>query len=543
MKKFIEEKIKEAVVATGYKASTFSVEEPPKSDFGDWSSNVAMISAGESKKNPKEVAAEIKQELEKAEGIRKVEIAGPGFLNIFLDDGLYFAELKNILAEKENYGKSGIGKSKKINVEYVSANPTGPLHIGNARSGPMGEATANLFEFLGYNVEREFYINDIGVQIHRLGESLYYWHEKKSKENIEFPEGGYPAPYIEEVSNEIQTKFVEEIAKTTDREGLINLFARKGLEILIDKIKKDLALIDINIDVWTRESEMLNSGKAKEAISKLEKSGFTKEKDGAVWFTRPDDPDLNDKDSVLVKSDENHSLTYFANDIAYHLDKLDRGSERLIDVWGANHFGHIPRMKAALQALGVAPEKLEIMLYQYVRLKKSGQAMSMGKRLGNFVTLRQVIEAGVAADAFKYFILAQNPNTPFDFDIDLAADTSEKNPVFYIKYAHARISSILRKAGENKVTFEDADLNLLTDPKEAALYKALVKFPELVLAASENFQIQSFPHYAYKIAGLFHDFYANCQVLGGEKETEKARLALITATTLQICGIDAPEKM
>ena len=546
----LSEKIVEALKRLGFKPIAYNIDEPPSRLMGDFSSNVAMVTAGIEKKNPKEVASIIKSELEKDQDIERVEIAGPGFINITLKPEIYLTELGKIVKLEMEYGRSNTGKGKKVNVEYVSANPTGPLHIGNARSGPIGEAIANLFEFQGFEVEREFYVNDIGVQIKRFGNSLAYWYLINSDTNLEFPADGYPGEYIKETSEKIQSEKKDELILKSDEE-LVEFFAKEGLKIMVENIKSDLGLAGINIHTFSYESQIVGLDKSKLVIKKLEGKGFTAEKDGAVWFKNPEDPDLKDDDAVLVKSDENKSLTYFANDIAYHLDKIERGSEKLIDVWGANHFGHIPRMKAALRSLGCQDDILEIVLYQYVRLKKAGESTSMGKRLGNFVTLRAVIEAGVAPDAFKYFVLSQNSNTPFDFDIELAADTSEKNPVYYIKYAHARICSILRKIGDQGIFGgESANLQLLKDDKELALYKELVKFPALVQETIEDFQIQRLPHFAYKIAGLFHDFYNSCRVIGAEtKELELARLSLILATkniiasTLNLCGIEAPEKM
>lgn len=550
MKNIVVDKISQAISAAGYSSPvSFSVDEPPMGAKGDWATNIAMIIAGFNKENPRQIAEKLKTELLKDKSIENVEIAGPGFINISLKNGLYLEELKKIVSEKESYGRSNTFSGQKINVEYISANPTGPLHVGNARSGPIGEAFANLFEFIGAEVEREFYVNDIGVQIERFGRSLFYWYKIKTNPKIEFPEDGYPGEYIKETSNKIQEKFADKIINLKNETDLTDLFAKEGLKLMIYGIKKDAKLINIGFDRWSYESEALENGRSREIVQKLKEKGHTAEKDGAVWFARPEDKNLEDKDSVLVKSDENKTPTYFANDITYHVDKLSR-ADLLVDVWGANHFVHIPRIKSALSALGYPPEKINIIVYQYVRLKKAGRALSMGKRLGNFVTLREVIEGGVAADAFKYFILSQNPNTPIDFDIELAADTSEKNPVYYIKYAHARICSIFKKKeGAASIDSNDVNFSLLKNPKEIALYKELVKFPELIEQVSRDFQIQSIPHFAYKIAGLFHDFYSTCKVLGEEKELEKARLSLILAVkyvianALNICGIEAPEKM
>lgn len=549
MKELVKEKIIEAAKKAGYSIpQNFSIETPPKSEMGDYATNIAMIIAGRDKKAPREIAEKIISTMKTVKEFLKVEIAGPGFINIFLKEDIYFDELKKILIEKENYGR-GSAKNKNIQVEYVSANPTGPLHVGNARGGPIGETIAKLLEFLGYKVSREFYVNDMGLQIERFGRSLYYWFAKKEDKGMEFPADGYPAPYVKEISEQIQKDKKEELLKIKDESELIQFFIKEGLCYTIKSIREDCELIGIKFDNWFYESDIQHSGKAEKIIDLLREKGHTVSKEGALWFKNPQDPDLKDKESVLIKSD-GKTPTYFTDDIAYHVDKFDKGFDKLINVWGANHHGHLPRFKAAMKALGYPEEKIEIIFYQYIRLKKAGKVVSMGKRLGNFVTLRQVIESGVEPDAFKYFILSQNSNTPFDFDLKLAADTSEKNPVYYIKYAHARICSILAKAGEGKAAEpEDADLKLLKNDKEVALYKELINFSGLLSETAGDFQIQALPHFAYKIASLFHDFYANCQVIGPDKKLSSSRLSLVLATkyvlanTLNICGIEAPEKM
>lgn len=545
MKKIIFEKIKDAVKKAGYEMpADFAILTPPKMEMGDYATNVAMILAKKGE-NPNEIAKKIIEHLEKEKVFSRVEIAGAGFINIFFDSKIFQTELKKILSEKEEYGR-GEKKSARVNVEFISANPTGPLHIGNARGGPIGEAIARIYEFLGYKVEREFYVNDMGLQIDRFGQSLYYWYYKKIDERAEFPEDGYPGDYIKEISEKIQKEKVKELREIKEKEDFVQFFIKEGLYHTVKSMREDAKLLGIEFDTWSRESDLIFSDKTKETIDILEQKGFTTKKEGAVWFKNPEDKDLEDKESVLIKSD-GKSFTYFSDDIAYHMNKLERGSDILINIWGANHHGHLPRFRAAMRAMGVLDDKIIIIFYQYIRLKEAGEVVSMGKRLGNFVTLRQVIEAGVAPDAFKYFILSQNPNTPFDFDLKLATDTTEKNPVFYIKYAYARISSILAKVEEGSES--GWDFQNLKDKKEVVLYRELIKFPQLLNDTMHDFQIQALPHYAHKIAGLFHDFYTSCPVLDSDPKTKKARLALILATkiilknSLSICAIETPEKM
>lgn len=549
MKDLVRDKIIEAVKKSGYNLPRdFDVSEPPKPEMGDFATNIAMLLASKEQKLPREIADKIKINLEKNKQINRVEIAGPGFINIFLSDEVYKTAFSEILKNGDAYGRRK-KTGKKASVEYISANPTGPLHIGNARGGPIGEAVANLLEFLGFDVKREFYINDIGGQIERFAESLYYWYSKKIDDKTSFPEGGYPGEYVKEISEKIERENKPKIDSLSDKQEIVELFKKEGLYHTVKSIREDAKLLDIAFDEWTCQSDFQHSNKTEQIITTLENKGATTTKEGALWFKNPDDPELLDKESVLRKSDIEKTLTYFADDIAYHASKYEASNSLIIDVWGANHSGHVPRMKAAIRSLGFDDKKFKIILYQYVRLKNAGKVMSMGKRLGNFVTLREVIKSGVKPDAFKYFVLSQNPNTPFDFDIQLAADTSEKNPVFYIKYAHARIASILKKAGEGSSTEKGWDFELLKDKREKALYKELVKFPSIIKTAEENFQIQIIPHYAYKLAGLFHDFYANCQVLDKDKKITATRLALVKATkivlknSLEICDIEAPDKM
>lgn len=526
--------------------SDLSIEVPTERKFGDYTSNIALIISGKEHKKPLDIALAIKTEVEKAADIKSVEIAGPGFINIRLKDELYFRELKNVIKEGANYGKSDLYSGKRVNVEYVSANPTGPLHIGNARGGPIGEVIANIFSFSGAEVCREFYVNDIGGQIGRFGESLYYWFAVKEDDRIPFPENGYPGDYVKILSEEIQKEEKDRILELKEKEDLVDFFSREGLRRIVRSIKDDVALIGVEFDKWSYQSEFENSGKTDQIIEKLEKKNATAKKEGALWFINPSDPELKDKESVLRKSGTG-DYTYFADDIAYHIDKFDRGFDHLVDVWGANHHGHIARLKSAIGALDYPSDHFDIVLYQYVRLKKAGESVKMGKRFGNFVTLRQIIESGVTADAFKYFILSQNPNTPFDFDIQLASDTSEKNPVFYIKYAHARICSILNKAGEYDLG--EADLSLLKSDEEMVLIKEITDFPSVIIKASQNYQIQALPHFAYKISSLFHNFYSQYQVIGEDKKLSLARLLLVTAVkniianSLCVCGIEAPQKM
>src|SRR3989339_819088 len=439
--------------------ASFDISTPPDPKLGDFSTNVAMALAGTAKADPMKLAEKIAQKLRES-GEYKASVAKPGFINITLDYQNYLEELKRIINKNKKYGKSEIGNGKTVSIDFVSANPTGPVHIGNARGGPVGEAIANLLEWSGYKVSRDFYLNDTGVQTRRLGETLYFYLEKELGLDPIIAEDAYKGEYIEEVYQKIKKKYGKELEKLREKEEIIEFLRTKGLEVLIDII---------------------------------------------------------------------------------------------IDLWGSNHHGHVPRMKSALTALGYAEERERIILYQFVRVKEEGGLIKMSKREGNFVTLEDVLKAGVEPDAFKYFIISQNPNSPIDFDIKLAIERSDKNPIFYIQYAHARIASIIRKckakeakrAGEIKI----AELEKLKKPEEAALVKGLAEFPEICEETLKDFQIQLLPHYAYKIATLFHNFYTKCRVIDEKEKVNSPRLALCLATkiiianTLAICDIKAPEKM
>ncbi len=546
----IKEKIIEAVKTAGVDdLVNFSIDCPPDSKMGDWSTNVAMVLAAEKKQNPREIAEKIIEELKKDKDIKKAEVAGPGFVNITLVEEVYYKKLSEVLKKRDQFGKVEQGHGKKISIDYVSANPTGPVHIGNARGGPLGEALARVFEWSGNSVSRDYYLNDTGVQTIRLGESIYYYLEKDLGKEVEIPEDGYQGAYIADVYNEIKSRYKSELDEIKEKEDIIEFLRVKGLEILVEGMKKDLQLLDIKYDNWYSQTEIQESGETSEIIDKLTEKGSTASREGALWFKNPSDPEFEDNESVLIKSDDK-TLTYFADDIAFHMMRYNKGVDKIFDLFGPNHDGHVARMKSSMKVLGIKEEQLEILLYQWVRIKNGDDLVSMSKRKGNFVTLKQVLDSGVEPDAFKYLILAQNLNTPLDFDLKIAKDRSEKNPVYYIKYAHARICSIIRRAKADGVEESaNADLTKLSDPKELALIRELVKFPDIVAEINETFQTQALPHYAYKIAKLFHDFYSSCQVLSDDKELTASRLLLahsakiVLKNVLEIMAIDAPEKM
>lgn len=543
----IKEIIINALAASSYNLPVgFSIEQPPNPDMGDYATNVAMLVAKDAGENPRQVAEKIARAID-SDLVEKAEVAGPGFINIFLKQQVWLDRLHEILSAGEKYGRNDLGKGKTVNVEYISANPTGPVHIGNARGGPIGEAVANLLTFCGYKVIRSFYVNDIGGQIDKLARSFYYWYETINGEKPIFPDGGYPGAYVKEATEKVIEKYGVELKKLQNEEEFLDFFKDKGVKAMVERIKHEVSLLGITFDEWIYQSELEKSGLTEQILGYLEAKGSVVEREGASWFKNPDDPDFQDGEAVLRKSDGEKTLTYFADDIACHKYKVDQGADRMLDFLGPNHHGHIVRMKAAMQAIGIDPNRLEIIMYQNVRVKNGEEIIKMSKREGNFVLLADVMKFGVGSDVFKFFVLNQNNNTPFDFDIKLAMEKSEKNPVFYVQYAYARINSLIKKA--KAVSFDEADLSLLKHPKELSLIKELARFPELLVQAEQDMQMQIFPHYATNISSMFHEFYNDCRVIGESPEIESARLALVEATkivlknVLDICDVAAPDRM
>jgi arginyl-tRNA synthetase len=555
----LKDKIVGAIKKAGYTApEDFDLEISSNESFGDYSTNVAMTIAGKTKKDPEEVAEKIIKKFSDKE-VMDLEIAGRGFINIKLSDSYFHSVLSEILKSGEDFGKSEIGKGKKANVEFISANPTGPLHIGNARGGPIGEVISNVLFWQGFDVKKEFYLNDSGNQINRFGETLAYWYTIKRDENFHFPDGGYPGEFSKEISEEIQKEKAKEIEELKDDE-LIEFFVRHGLEKTMRRIKEDISALGIHFDRFFYESDLLNSGKSLEVVEKLKTGGHTTDREGALWFIS-NDLDPNDRETVLIRSDADKTPTYFANDIAYHIDKFERGFEKIIDIWGPNHHAHIPRIKSALKVLGFDEKEVSIFLYQNVKLKTGGQVKQMGKRLGNFINISDLVgKLKVSPDVYKFAIINQNPNSIIEFDLDLALEQSEKNPVFYLQYAYARICSVLRKAdadlladtekiARGEQAIEPGDLKILNDKKERKLIKTISRLPQILNMVSAELQVQALPHFATEIAREYHNFYANCLILSDDKQLTKARLLLALATrnvlkiSLTLMGISAPEKM
>ncbi len=532
-------------------ASEIHLEHPQNPKFGDYATNVALTLSPTLKQSSMEIAKElvlkILQDVENGKGfeyLEKVAAAAPGFVNLTVSREWLQSELTLILELRENYGipeeVRRSNQKQKVQVEFVSANPTGPLHVGNARGGPLGDVLANVLEKVGYQVEREYYHNDVGGQVKKLGESVFYWYRRHFGEEPAFPEGGYEGDYVKDLAQTVVEQEGDRLL-TRDPQEVSRDLADRAVNHFLHEILAVCRDLGINFDRVVKESELVSSSKTKKALDKLEKAEFLKKREGAVWFA-PSDEFLEDRECVVIKS--NGDYTYFANDIGYHLDKFNRGFSRVIDIWGANHSGHVPRMKAALKALGIDPQHFRAVLYQWVSLVRGGKKISMSKRRGEFTTAREVLD-GVGRDVFRFLYLMRDAQTPLEFDLDLAEERSEKNPVYYVQYAHTRISSILRKDSGTG----NADLSKLNHEAELALIRHLVRFPEVLEDVAESYAVHQLAFYVMKTADLFHRFYEQCPVLTAGTPMKGARLALATATgiiikdVLGLLGVSVPERM
>ncbi len=537
-------------VYTDIEIPEFVIEEPKDKNNGDFAVNVAMMLARAAKSAPRQIAENIVKEIDKdAIGAEKIEVAGPGFINFYLDKSYLHNVIFEIEKDGESYGNIDIANGKSVVVEFVSANPTGPMHMGNARGGALGDTLSNVLSAAGWNVTKEFYINDAGAQIKKFGKSLSarYMQALLGEDKVEFPEDGYQGDdikvhaqnYIEKFGNNLLEKSEEE------REDALVEYA---LPLNIAALKKTLADYGINYDVWFSESTLHNSGSVAETIEKLKENGITYENEGALWIKSTEFG--SEKDDVLVRA--NGIPTYFAADIAYHRNKLEeRGFDLAINIWGADHHGHIARMKGAMNSVGADGDKLNVLIIQLVRLMRNGEIARMSKRTGKMITLADLIEE-IGVDAARFFFNMRAAGSHMDFDLDLAVSQSNENPVFYVQYAHARICSIIRILEEEGVKVQNAkdiDLSLLTKPEEISLLEVLSKLPEEIRYAAENFEPSNLTHYVISVASHFHSFYNACRVRDEEPSLMNARLKLIESTrvviknVLDILGVSAPEKM
>ncbi len=525
----------------------FVVEVPREKDHGDFATNLALVLAKPARSAPRRIAETLASEIDlRNSPVERVEVAGPGFINFHLKRDWAFSELPLILRLGENYGRVNIGGGRKVQVEFVSANPTGLLHMGNARGAALGDSLASLLEFAGFDVSREYYINDAGNQIEHFGRSLEARYLQILGRQARVPEEGYHGEDIVETMKGFVRQFGDRYLDSPP-EDRRRAMVEYALKEKIGAIRRTLEEFGVVYDVWFSEQFLHDSGAVREAIDRLRRRGFLYDHEDALWF-RASDFGV-EKDEVLVRS--NGVPTYFAADIAYHMNKFERGFDRVINIWGADHHGHVPRMKGAVAALGYDPEALQIILMQLVRLYRNGEIVRMSKRTGQFVTLEELLEE-VGRDAARYFFVMRSPDSHLEFDLDLAKARTNENPVFYIQYAHARICSIFRQLEEQRRDPPDpdrADLSLLGEEPEILLIRKLADFPEEVAASARDLAPHRLARYLHELAGLLHSFYNAHRVISGRPGLTEARLVLVGATRvvigngLRLLGLSAPERM
>ena len=525
----------------------FVVEIPNDKSHGDFSCNAALVSAKAFKQNPRNIAAMIVENaVLDGTVFKKAELAGPGFLNFFVGSSWFSGTVNAVLNEKENYGKTDDGKGKRILVEFVSANPTGPMHIGNARGGALGDCLASLLQYAGYYVEREFYINDAGNQINKFALSLDIRYRQHFGDSVEMPEDSYHGQDIidhAEKFAEIYGDKYMNVSEEERRQALVDY----ALPINIQGLEDDLLKYRIKYDTWFKESTLHNNGSVTEIVELLKDRGYTYEQDGALWFKSSELGD--DKDRVLIRA--NGVPTYSVPDIAYHYNKLvKRGFDTAIDILGADHHGYIPRMRAALTALGVDSSRLDVVIMQMVRLVRNGETVKLSKRSGKAITLSTLLDE-IPMDAARFFFNLRDPNTHLEFDLDLAIEESSKNPVYYVQYAHARICRILEKQAEEGNICKQLPENELvfTEPAEIELIRHIATLPDTVSEGAKTYNPSVITRYLIELAQYFHKFYDSCPIKGTEEKVLQSRLSLCTATKtvlknlLDLLKVEAPEKM
>ncbi|NPB04849.1 MAG: arginine--tRNA ligase [Aquificae bacterium] len=585
MQEFLREELKKVLKEKfNLEGVDFKVEKPRRKEFGDLATNVAFLLAKTLKKSPPQVAEEIAAELRKSPAFESVEVAKPAFINVRFSKDFYYGALRDILEKGFDYYRQNLGLGRKVQVEYVSANPTGPLHLGHGRGAVVGDVIANLLEFYGYEVVREYYVNDAGNQIRLLGLSILYRYlelmlskvyegayssasylmappgEATKKDQLyakistlfreigeEFEKGGYRGEYVKELAEEVYDLYREQILELSKEEA-VSFLSEFGLRKMLEEIKTDLEDFGVRFDVWFSERSLYQTKYVEKTLNYLREKGLLYEKDGAVWFKTTAFGD--DKDRVVIKSDG--SYTYFASDIAYHYNKYLRGFHKVVNVWGADHHGYVPRVKAAVQAFGVNPDWLEVELIQLVKLFRGGKEVKMSKRAGSFVTLRELLDE-VGKDVVRFWFITKRADTPLEFDVEKAKEESSENPVFYVQYAHARISGIFRevKARKGFDAEEPFEFNpeLLGSETELELIKHLATLKDELVSIAKSREVHLLPQLAVDLVKDFHYYYNHYRVMVDDEELMKARLALLKAvrTALRLLfhfiGISAPERM
>lgn len=534
---------------------SIEVSHPKQASHGDYSTNLALVAASAirsngSKANPRELAQTIVDHLPPSDLVGEVELAGPGFINIRLSDSWLQNQVATIIEAAEKFGSVSIGEGQRWQVEYVSANPTGPLHYGGARNAVLGDVVANVLDAAGFDVQREFYVNDAGTQFGLFVESLFARYAQLLGREVPFPENGYRGEYVTEYAQRIVTEYGDRYL-AVEQDAAVGELRSIGRRIVLDEYQTVLGRLGVDFDNWFSEQSLYDSGLVEQVLGKLSESGDLAQRDGATWFLASNYP-KNDKDEVVVRS--NGQPTYFASDIAYHYDKfLLRGFDRVVNVWAVDHQGHVPRMSAMMQAFGLDPERLIILMYDLVKLVRDGQEVKLSKRSGDLLTIEDVVNE-VGADALRFNLLTRSPESTIEFDLDLAVQESNENPVYYVQYSHARICSILERAHSSGFPIAssaaDVQLSLLNHPSELDLLRKMLQLEEQVLLAVEKLSPHNLTHYAIDLAKTFNAFYRDCRVLdGSEPELTRARLLIAQAArivlvrVLHLMGVSAPESM
>ncbi|HOV91281.1 MAG TPA: arginine--tRNA ligase [Syntrophorhabdaceae bacterium] len=529
------------------------VEIPRENEFGDYSTNIAFILAPKVKKSPLDIAKTLVEHIDDKAFLEKTEVAGRGFINFYIKDAVWRSGLKELLEEGIDAYMPDLGKGRKVLIEFVSANPTGPLHIGHGRGAVVGDVLANILKAVKYHVVREYYINDAGRQIATLGESTYLRLKELKGEKIDFPDGFYKGEYIRDIASNVLN---EGIALPEEKDKAVRFLSEFSSNIVLNGIKKDLDDFGVVFDSFFRESRLYESGMVDNIIEALKSKDMAYEKDGALWFRTSNF--VKDEDRVLIKSDG--EKTYFASDIAYHKNKLERGYDMLIDIWGSDHHGYIPRLKASMEALGEDKERLRVILIQFVTLLKDGKPIGMSTRAGQFTTLKEVLDE-VGRDAARFFFLMRKSDAHLEFDLDLAKKTSNENPVYYVQYANARIESIFRNAREQNIWINDIKtkpannvtkdimIDLLVLKEEIDLIKGIIHFYDVIEGSARSLEPHRLTFYLIELVGRFHSYYNKARILTENRDLTLARLLLLYVLQsvikygLGILGVSAPDKM
>ena len=520
------------------------IEHPPDPEHGDYATSFALKLARSAGLNFLAVANEVAKFIPSSPELSQTTVAPPGFINFVLKDDWLTSQLESILASGDAYGNIDLGKGTRLQLEFVSVNPTGPLHVGHGRGGALGSTLANVLQAAGYEVEREYYINDVGSQIDAFYHSLYARYQQCLGVEVEMPANGYLGGYMIDLAKEIIAEQGDKFLKLPQSKAASRL-GETGLEKMLRQIRADLELLGVQFDVWFSERSLLRNGIHDRVMSVLREGGYLVEREGATWFVSTALGE--DKDNVVVRGDG--SPTYFATDITYHYNKfVERKFDKVINIWGADHQGHVSRMETAVNALGINPERLAVIICQIVTLRRGDELVRISKRSGDIITLREVIDE-VGHDACRFLFLSRSADSQMDFDLELAKKQSEENPVYYVQYAYARIASILRLARQRGIDFTDGDVSLLTTEPELILIRKTLLLPEIVEVVATTLEPHHLVYYAQDLATVFHGFYRDCRVVSSDETLTRARLKLIAATrtvlarTLNLMGVTAPERM